>query len=55
MSKDASCPSVRTLSEELGVSKGSVTHAVELLQASGLVAGRVGRGLLVLPREQWQD
>lgn len=46
-------PSVRTLSQELEVSKGSVTHAVELLRAWGMVEGRVGRGTLVTPKAQW--
>ena len=46
-------PSVRTLSEELEVSKGSVTHAVELLRSWKMVEGRVGRGTLVTPKSQW--
>ncbi|HLH83466.1 MAG TPA: winged helix-turn-helix domain-containing protein [Trebonia sp.] len=47
-------PSARTLSQELGVSIGSVKHAIELLRAEDLVETRIGRGIVVrsnvLPR-----
>jgi GntR family transcriptional regulator len=40
-------PSARTLSQELGVSIGSVKHALEELRADGLVETRIGRGMVV--------
>lgn len=40
-------PSARTLSQELGVSIGSVKHAIELLRAEELVETRIGRGMVV--------
>jgi DNA-binding GntR family transcriptional regulator len=46
-------PSARYLADELGVSKGSVTHAMNMLHRWGMTEGRVGRGTLVTPRSQW--
>jgi GntR family transcriptional regulator len=40
-------PSSRTLSQELGVSVGSVKHATEVLKADGWLITRIGRGLFV--------
>jgi DNA-binding GntR family transcriptional regulator len=40
-------PSARTLSQELGVSIGSVKHALEELRADGLVETRIGRGMVI--------
>lgn len=45
-------PSARTLSQELEVSIGSVKHAIEVLRAEGLVETRIGRGIVVLLRDQ---
>jgi GntR family transcriptional regulator len=40
-------PSARTLSQELGVSIGSIKRAVEILRAEGFVETRIGRGIVV--------
>ena len=44
----AALPSVRDLAEQLGVNRNTVAHAYALLRASGVVAGRAGRGSQVL-------
>jgi GntR family transcriptional regulator len=41
-------PSVRTLSEELGVNPNTVQKAFSELEREGLVAGERGRGMVVL-------
>lgn len=43
-------PSARTLSQEYGVSIGSVKKAIEILRAEGLVHTMIGRGIVVSPR-----
>lgn len=40
-------PSARTLSQEYGVSIGSVKRAIELLKSEGLVRTVIGRGIAV--------
>jgi GntR family transcriptional regulator len=42
-------PGERTLAAELGVSYGSVRHAMELLRERGLVRTIHGRGTFVVP------
>lgn len=45
-------PSARTLSEEYGVSIGSVKRATEILKDEGIVRTVIGRGLFVARPEQ---
>lgn len=45
-------PSARSLSQELGVSIGSVKRATEILKSEGLVRTVTGRGIFVARREQ---
>lgn len=44
-------PSARTLSEEQGVSVGSVKRAIEILRGEGLVRTVIGRGIFVTKPE----
>jgi DNA-binding GntR family transcriptional regulator len=45
-------PSARMLSQEHGVSIGTVKKAVELLRADGLVRTKIGRGVFVTRPEE---
>lgn len=45
---DYRLPSLTTLSQEHGISKNTVVHAIETLEAEGLVRSVQGRGTFVL-------
>ena len=46
-------PSAATLVQEHGVARGTADKAVGVLKAEGYVRRVPGRGMYVLPREQW--
>jgi GntR family phosphonate transport system transcriptional regulator len=47
---DYRLPSLTTLSQKYGISKDTVVHAIETLEAEGLVRSDQGRGTFVLDR-----
>jgi GntR family transcriptional regulator len=45
-------PSKKTLTQDYGVSQGTVERALEVLRAEGLIRTVMGRGMYVVPEDQ---